>query len=420
MWCEAMVDNVKTVRLKQYRNLFIGVGGFFVLLLFGMWLSDPNRGKPTALEQARAKASVVNKNYADGGSNVSAEDRWVAKSEQALMSSQRALEETQRKNADLERKMTELENRLKAQTENGAGTAPERREDMPQRTLPPVPESVRVQSSPVYPPAPGSPALNDEGLAGRAIPQAPNAARKQGQLAGIFEISLEDDKPAGEKDAVKKSDHYIPSGSFVTAVMLAGVDAPTGGLAQSNPAPVLLRLKEDARLPNFFRSEIQECLIVGAGAGDLSSERVNVRLEKMSCVLANGDVLEKKVKGWVTGEDGKSGIRGRVVSKQGRMIAMAALSGVASGLGMSVNDQYTQTSTSALGTVSTIDPNKALEAGAAKGFSTSMEKISDYFMKRADETYPIIEASAKRVVEVVFSEGVDFGLLVVNGNTRHH
>lgn len=417
-----MVTDVRKVKRNQVLILLAGLGGFFFLLLFGMWLSDPNKGKPTPIEQARAKASVVSKSYTDGGSNVSAEDRWVAKSEQALMSNQEALEAAQRNNENLARKLEELEKRLLEQSQTPAPSQPIASAASDDKTvitrqLPPAPASIRSESTPVYPPAPGQASIAEEGISARPLPQAPNAARKNGQLAGIFEITLQEDKAVGEKESVKKSDHYIPSGSFVTAVMLAGVDAPTGGLAQSNPAPVLLRLKEDARLPNFFRSEIQECLIVGAGAGDLSSERVNVRLEKMSCVLANGDVLEKKVKGWVTSEDGKSGIRGRVVSKQGRLIAMAALSGVASGLGQSVNDQYTQTSTSPLGTVSTIDPSKVAEAGAARGFSTSMEKISDYYMKRADETYPIIEASAKRVVEVVFSEGVDFGLLVVNGNT---
>lgn len=42
--------------------------------------------------------------------------------------------------------------------------------------------------------------------------------------------------------------NYITAGSFGRAVLLNGLDAPTGGQAQSNPSPVLLRLIEPVTL----------------------------------------------------------------------------------------------------------------------------------------------------------------------------
>ena len=48
----------------------------------------------------------------------------------------------------------------------------------------------------------------------------------------------------------KTTQNYLPSGMFGQAVLLAGLDAPTGGQAQSNPQPVLLHLRDSAMLPN--------------------------------------------------------------------------------------------------------------------------------------------------------------------------
>ncbi|MFX8118295.1 TrbI/VirB10 family protein, partial [Acinetobacter baumannii] len=82
----------------------------------------------------------------------------------------------------------------------------------------------------------------------------------------------------------------------------------------------------------------------------------------------NGTVIEEPIKGYVAGEDGKAGFRGKVISKQGSIIAKAAMAGVAGGMGRAVQEQYQTVSSSALGTVTSIDPNKVFQSGAAQGF----------------------------------------------------
>ena len=64
--------------------------------------------------------------------------------------------------------------------------------------------------------------------------------------------------------------------------------------------------------------DIARCHVTGAGYGQLASERAHVRLERIACVLRSGDVIDTKIKGYVAGEDGKTGIRGRLVSKTGK------------------------------------------------------------------------------------------------------
>ena len=234
-------------------------------------------------------------------------------------------------------------------------------------------------------------------------------------------VSLSDDSGAGQGNGKKAKNvkHYLPTGSFATAILLSGMDAPTGGQAKSQPVPVLLRVMDAGQLPNFWNSDVDNCHVTGAAHGDIASERAHIRLETLTCVLVNGDVIEEPIKGYVAGEDGKAGLRGRLVSKQGALIAKSLLAGVASGLGHSLTQQYQQVSTSPLGNVTTIDPNKAFEAGLATGASNALEKIADYYIARANEIYPIIEVDANRIGEIILLGGTDFGTDLI-GNTREH
>ena len=108
--------------------------------------------------------------------------------------------------------------------------------------------------------------------------------------------------------------------SFTRGTLLGGLDAPTGGQAQSNPHPVLIRLSDNSVLPNRFRGEYRDCFVIAAGYGDISSERAYLRTENLSCVRPDGATLEVKIQGSVYGEDGKVGMRGRLVTKQGQTL----------------------------------------------------------------------------------------------------
>ena len=131
-------------------------------------------------------------------------------------------------------------------------------------------------------------------------------------------------------------DTFLPV-SFTRGMLLGGLDAPTGGQSQSNPHPVLIRLSDNSVLPNRFRAEYRECFVIAAGYGDISSERAYLRTENLSCVRADGAALEVKIQGSVYGEDGKVGMRGRLVTKQGQMLANALLAGVVSGIGQGIS-----------------------------------------------------------------------------------
>jgi conjugal transfer pilus assembly protein TraB len=117
-------------------------------------------------------------------------------------------------------------------------------------------------------------------------------------------------------------------------------------------------------------------------------------------------VISKEAKGYITGEDGKNGLAGVLVTKQGAFVARALLAGVFSGLGDAIGRSYANVSTSALGTVESIDPGDIGKAGLASGVSSASEKVADWYLERADEVFPFVEIEAGRVVTVTFTADI--------------
>ena len=414
-----MVDAPKHVSQKQWLIVIGGMVFFVGMLMFGMWVTNPNKGKPDFREVARLEAQEVRRDYkARSVDAVTPKERWISKSEQELAAYKAENRHLKQAQVIIQKKLDNIEALIRSgklgQASPAASTATG---SLP---LPPVPKQVAV---PVMPPGPLNSSAQDgiDGeVAGNILPPTPQGQQginnKDGNRAGssiqVFEF---DDKTMGtnKKNPSRNISHALPTGSFAKVVLLSGVDAPTGGEAESNPLPILMRLLDHGTLPNYFNSEIKDCHVTGAIRGDLASERGKVRTERLSCVLINGDIVDVPIKGWINGEDGKEGFRGRVVEKAGALLARTFVAGTFSGIGSNVAQQYQNISQSALGTVASIDPNDIGKAGVAKGLSTSMERLADYYMKRANEMYPIIEIAANRIGELVLQEGVDLDRNIV-------
>ncbi len=255
----------------------------------------------------------------------------------------------------------------------------------------PLPPPISVPGQPA--PLGVSPAILERGIESGEMGPAPDARPAT--------------EPTANKDrqAAKTPGTYLPSGSFVRAVLLAGLNAPTGGQAQSNPHPVLLRLVDHAQLPNQFRLKAKDCLIVGSGYGDLSSERAYIRTESLSCVSPRGESLDLPIKGYVAGEDGKAGVMGRLITKQGQVLANALIAGIGSGLGQAFQQSATTTTTSPLGSTSTVKSGEEFKAGISSGVGKAMDRLAQYYISLAEKLYPVVEVDAGRLVDVVITKG---------------
>ena len=202
---------------------------------------------------------------------------------------------------------------------------------------------------------------------------------------------------------------YIPAGSYVKAVLLSGVDISAGVSSQANPQPVLLRLTHWGSLPNKFFGRLKDCRIIAAAFGELSSERAQFRLEKLSCIEPNGRVIETDVDGFISGEDGKNGMRGRLVMRDAEVLKRGFMGGLLSGLGKATSQSFNTTSISPLGSVSTVKGSDVFKQAGAEGAGNAFELMAKYNIQRAEQYQPVIQISADREVYVVFHSGRQFG-----------
>lgn len=227
--------------------------------------------------------------------------------------------------------------------------------------------------------------------------------------AGIFSETLALEPLSDEASNTPHMDSYIPAGSFAKAVLLSGVDVSAGVSSQSNPKPVVLRLVDKGSLPNKAVGNMKECRVVAAAYGDLSSERAYMRLEKLSCIEKDGHVIETDVDGYISGEDGKNGLRGNVVMRDGEVLKRGFVGGLFSGLGKATSQTFQTTSVSPLGVTSSVTGADTFAKAAADGVGDAFELMAKYNIQRAEQYQPVIQISAGRVVEIVFHSGSKFG-----------
>jgi conjugal transfer pilus assembly protein TraB len=205
----------------------------------------------------------------------------------------------------------------------------------------------------------------------------------------------------------KKAEDTIPAGTFVEGILLSGLDAPTGNAAKAEPHPVLINLKGKAYLPNKWKSDIKECYVLGSGYGDISSERAYIRAEVFSCTKTSGDILERKIDGYVAGEDGKVGLAGTVISKQGSMLARTMVAGFLEGVATAFNESETNYSIGDEGVIKSFDSSEAGGMAAFAGMSRAAERLSEFYMGLVNQMFPVIEINAGRVIDIVFLKQVN-------------
>ena len=434
---------------KQRQWVHMGLGGSSLVAVF-LAVSTLLGGDPMAPSKSVPAPPAVKSLGAVPGESVDPQAAWIGGAGKTISTLQADLLAQQQKqdrvNQDLLRELEELR-RAKAaawtpaavpgamppplmpRAEEGGRTADERSARFTPNAASPAPQR---QAGPqatgnVYPP--GQP-LN-------ADPQP--TAMPVDPAAGMVKVTLSTSAPAGASaggsDAksstagaagatrreARKVETFLPV-SFTRAVLLGGMDAPTGGQAQRDPVPVLLKLVDNAFLPNAYRSAVKDCFVVAEGFGDVSAERAYLRTQLLSCVLKNGQSLEVPIKGSVFGEDGKNGMRGRLITKQGAILSNALLSGIAAGIGQGFAGTAQVTSINPLGSTTTNSnlPQDILKSGLGTGVARAMDRLAQYYINLAERTFPVIEIDAGRMVDIVITQGVTLdGTLLVTSEASN-
>ncbi|SMC28103.1 conjugal transfer pilus assembly protein TraB [Desulfacinum hydrothermale DSM 13146] len=245
------------------------------------------------------------------------------------------------------------------------------------------------------------------------------SATSNGMGGGKTARDRRDDSIRKER-AGKSQSVWIPAGALIQGVLLNGMDAPTSNYARKNPVPVILRIKHEAILPNRYRMDIRECFILASGYGVMSTERAELRTEKLSCVRQDGGVIETPIDGYLVGQDGKVGIRGRLVTKQGQMIAKSLIAGFFSGLSNAMSPSQITTLDITPGNTQDYQfPNPAPAAAQALlgGGSEAFGNVSQFYLDMAKELFPVVEIDAGRKATIIVINGTSVKL--APGNIGH-
>ena len=419
----AALDRVPT-RSRQFLTVgALGLVGFGVLwIALASGTSEPPKRNPNA--PAPGELKPTNVDLMAPGAQLRDTEVWIGAAGREVAQYKSEREEQKRINRERKEAEDDIRKRF-AELEQKIRTPVPVPDPKPVQPMPPAPVPLASRapdlppnSSPArpgaLPPPPGSlparpgmpPGVPQSMQAGFDQPIQPSVpALVRVTLAGAKGKEPDAAGQPSSKAGPQSIETFLPV-SFTRGVLLGGLDAPTGGQSQTNPHPILIRLSDNSVLPNRFRAEYRECFVVAAGYGDISSERAYLRTESLSCVRADGTAIEVKIQGSVYGEDGKVGMRGRLVTKQGQMLANALMAGVVSGIGQGIATSSTTTSTTALGTVATATGSDNLKAGVGSGVGRALDRLAQYYIKLAEQTFPVIEIDAGREVDVVITKGV--------------
>ncbi|KPH67027.1 MULTISPECIES: TraB/VirB10 family protein [unclassified Novosphingobium] len=400
---------------KKQRMLLAGAAGIGVVAS-SFWIFG-DTGKVQGEEGPKGDKITVSTN--DMLNRNLSEQEWMAASENRFQSQEnqlRSVDGTNAKVAQLSEQLEALRAQNQSMTADGQRVVSAYQSENEQ-----LRRQINDRAAPAVPP-PGPAALYGAGMPTYQRPDAAGAAGPGLAPARSSEVKMVSftSGNTGTASKVEKgntvytdSPNYLPPNSFATAKVIVGVDAAAGVQSQTDPLPVVLRITGPARsvLQNgkLLTTKIQGCLINGAARGELSSEKVYVKLQKMTCPQPGGRYAVSEVKGFIA-FGGKTGVRGRVVSREGGLVSQAFIAGLFGGFGRGFaansNNALTQPSVIIDGKRQDLSMGDIAKGGLGEGISQTGDMVSKYLIERAEQYQPVIEMPTGIDVEIVFLEGV--------------
>jgi hypothetical protein len=206
----------------------------------------------------------------------------------------------------------------------------------------------------------------------------------------------------------------LPSGSYAKAKIIAGAQVPDG-----RTIPFLLQLDEVYILPNNKWIDLSGCFIIAKGEADLSTERLEMQPNSLSCVSKSNKLFEANLSGWVVDErDNNFALDAKLISKRGRVARTAFASSLVTGISRAIQQAQTDQSRTPLGgdnTIITGSQAKYIGAGAV-GESASL--VTQWYLEQARNLLPTLKVSSGRDVWVVLSEKVEIPISFINELNR--
>lgn len=228
---------------------------------------------------------------------------------------------------------------------------------------------------------------------------------------GLKKITLKLQAKPKQKEKYKKTlDNYISANEYAIGRLVSTVYASTSTESANNPEPIKFKLTNRGILPQAFGRDLEQCYVSGAAYGDASSERVKVRLERLSCIeKKTGEKIDVGVSGYVSGEDGANGMRGAVISRTGKIMRNTAALGFLNGMTkffstLAQSNTYPRTP---FGQTDSLKTHEMMMAGSAEGVGSGLDLIIKKYAKLLDRLDPVIYIANGRKATIHFTKGVD-------------
>jgi conjugal transfer pilus assembly protein TraB len=133
------------------------------------------------------------------------------------------------------------------------------------------------------------------------------------------------------------------------------------------------------------------------------------RIETLNCYDHATDLNEvTRISGYVAGKDNKHGIKGTVVSRDAEFLRKAALVGILESAGRAVAPASPQMMNPLTNSAITAPDSKMkrLQNDMSQGSSDTIGRVADYYMKTANNIFPVIEINGGQEVDIVFTKSV--------------
>lgn len=228
---------------------------------------------------------------------------------------------------------------------------------------------------------------------------------------GLKKITLKlQAKPKKQEKYKRTTDNYISANEYAIGRLVSTVYASTATESANNPEPIKLKITNRGILPKAFGRDLTQCYVSGAAYGDGSSERVKVRLERLSCIeKRSGEKMDVPIAGYISGEDGANGMRGKVIARTGKIMRNSAMLGFLNGMtkffsSLAQSNVYPK---SPFGQTDALKTHEMLAAGGAEGVGSGLDLIMKKYAKFLDRLDPVIYIANGRKATIHFTKGVD-------------
>lgn len=401
---QKMLDGMSKDVRKRW--MIVGVGSVIAMSVVAGWMSSSAQPRAKRVPEAGMIDTTPR--------GLSAQKDWKAQTGAEMKEMRQALQEAQAGQRELLARMEAMRQDI-ANNKAGSG-APQSQAPRIDFNIPAPPEPPKsISRQPditAAPAAPASPVVPLSPPSAGSYNAAPAPAAKRSPARGFIPAGVDADLKDGARAKVQEemvtNDRmgFLPAGSFAAATLISGVEAFTGGTAASQPQPLVVRVDENAILPNDGRYQLKGCHILFSVWGDMSSERVFGRAATLTCVDVNDKlVLSEEVEGVLVDSEGKNGLRGILQDRQGAKLARSLLAGFAQGMSAAFGAaQSTVTQNPFGGTTSAVIGSNAVAAAGYQGASSASKTLADYYLKQAESTLPVIAVDAGRKASVLFTK----------------